>query len=92
MLDGPAPSLIALPPRHIARDANAAFTRLNQYCQSDPLCQQHYGDLTRNAEHIRQHLQTADEANTPEHIGLPDPLNQKSPKYGYLPLVASLNY
>ncbi|MFO1369745.1 MAG: alpha/beta fold hydrolase [Marinagarivorans sp.] len=84
VLDGLAPSLIALP-RHIARDANAAFTRLNQYCQSDPLCQQHYGDLTRNAEHIRQHLQTADEANTPEHIGLPDPLNQKPKVWVFTP-------
>ncbi|HMY41135.1 MAG TPA: alpha/beta fold hydrolase, partial [Marinagarivorans sp.] len=84
VLDGLAPKIIALP-RNIARDASAAFKRLNEYCQADPLCQQHYGDLALNAQTITRHLQLAEEANKPEHITLPDPLNQKPREWIFTP-------
>lgn len=84
VLDGLAPKIIALP-RYIARDASAAFTRLNQYCQADPLCKQHYGDLTLNAQTITHNLQMAEQANKPEKITLPDPLNQKPKEWIFTP-------
>lgn len=84
VLDGLAPNIIALP-RHIARDATTAFNRLNEYCQNDALCKQHYGDLTLNAETIARHLQQAEHNLQPEQISLPDPLNQKPKEWIFTP-------
>lgn len=84
VLDGLAPNIIALP-RHIGRDATAAFTRLNNYCQADQFCHQHYGNLTLNAEKIIHHLNTAALANKPEQISLPDPLNQQPKVWTFTP-------
>jgi pimeloyl-ACP methyl ester carboxylesterase len=84
VLDGLAPRAISLP-RFIARDATAAFAKLNEYCKQDHLCKQHYGDLNQNAEKIIQHLQTAENEHRPERISLPDPLNQKPKEWIFTP-------
>ncbi|HEY6530097.1 MAG TPA: alpha/beta hydrolase [Cellvibrionaceae bacterium] len=84
VLDGLAPRAISLP-RFIARDATTAFAKLNDYCDRDRLCKQHYGDLNLNAEKIIQHLQTAESEHRPERIFLPDPLNQKPKEWIFTP-------
>ncbi len=84
VLDGLAPKVIALP-RHIARDATIAFGRLNQFCQADQLCQQHYGDLAVHAETITRHLHAAEAAQQPVQIIQPDPLNQQPKEWLFTP-------
>jgi pimeloyl-ACP methyl ester carboxylesterase len=80
ILDGLAPSAISLP-RFIARDAFAALTQLNRYCQENHLCHSHYGDLIENTQIITQNLH----ATKPVRVILPDPLNQQPKEWLFTP-------
>lgn len=84
ILDGVAPRAIMLP-SFIPRDAQAAFEKLNLYCQQNSACQNHYGNLADHANTILVALKNAEDTGTPIRITQPDPLNQQPKERVFTP-------